>query len=167
MSEVQAPPWLQGWNPAAQSPPVVTTRGPGNPAWRAGCPSPNPKGRPAGIPDKRLLATQQMLDELRSVVSMLVGKALEGDVGAAAIVLSKTLPSIKAQAEKVSFDLNTNAPISEQVSAVLDGVSQGQIAPDVARLIIDSMRALSEVRATEDLEVRIAALEELGEGHRR
>jgi hypothetical protein len=116
---------------------------------------PNPKGRPAGIPDKRLLATQAMLDEMRNIVAVLVGKALEGDTNAAAIVLSKTLPSMKAQAEKVNFPLDTDAPISEQVAQVLDGIAQGAIAPDVGRLIIDSVKSLGEVRTVEQLEARI------------
>ena len=160
MSEVQAPPWMQGWNPAAPPAPVVTTRGPGNPSWKPGCASPNPKGRPAGIPDKRLLATQQMLDEMRNIVAVLVGKALEGDTNAASIVLSKVMPSIKAQAEKVCFEFDANAPISEQVAQVLDAIAAGAVAPDVGRLIIESIKALSDVRATEELEARIAALEE-------
>lgn len=118
------------------------------------------KGRPAGIPDRRLLATQQMLDEMRNIVAVLVGKALEGDTNAASIVLSKVMPSIKAQAEKVSFDFDAGAPISEQVAQVLDGIAAGAVAPDVGRLIIESIKALSDVRATEQLEARIAALEE-------
>lgn len=68
-------------------------RGPGNPAWVKNGPSPNPKGRPAGVPDKRLLATQAALDGMRNIVAMLVGRALEGDTNAASIVLSKVLPS--------------------------------------------------------------------------
>lgn len=96
-----------------------------------------------------------MLDEMRNIVAVLVGKALEGDTNAAAIVLSKTLPSMKAQAEKVNFPLDTDAPISEQVAQVLDGIAQGAIAPDVGRLIIDSVKSLGEVRTVEQLEARI------------
>jgi hypothetical protein len=106
-----------------------------------------------------LLATQQMLDEMRNIVAVLVGKALEGDTNAASIVLSKVMPSIKAQAEKVDFDFDSAAPISEQVAQVLDAIAAGAVAPDVGRLIIESIKALSEVRATEELEARIEALE--------
>jgi len=159
MSDALNPPWLQGWKPAPPAP-VVTSRGPGNPSWKTGCPSPNPNGRPSGIPDKRLLATQQMLDEMRNIVAVLVGKALEGDTNAASIVLSKVMPSIKAQAEKVNFEFDATAPISEQVAQVLDAIAAGAVAPDVGRLIIESIKALSDVRATEELEARIAALEE-------
>ncbi len=155
MSDPQ-PPWINAPEPA----PPSETRGPGNPSWTPGCPSPNPNGRPAGLPDKRLLATQQMLDEMRNIFAVLVGKALEGDTNAASIVLSKVMPSIKAQAEKVNFSFDAAAPIGEQVAQVLDAIAAGSVAPDVGRLIIESIKALSDVRATEELETRIAALEE-------
>jgi hypothetical protein len=152
------PPWMQGWKPAV--PEDKPKRGAGNPSWKPGCASPNPNGRPAGIPDRRLLATQQMLDEMRNIVSVLVGKALEGDTNAASLVLARVMPSLKAQAERVQFDLDPTAPASEQVAQVLDGVAQGKLAPDVARLIIDSIKSLAEVRTTEQLEARIIALEQ-------
>ena len=152
------PPWGTEWKPALVTEKPV--RGAGNPSWVPGGPSPNPAGRPAGIPDKRLLATQQMLDEMRNIVAVLIGKALEGDTNAASIVLAKTLPSIKAQAEKVNFDFDATAPISEQVAQVLDAIAAGAVAPDVGRLIIDSIKSLSDVRATEELAARIEALEE-------
>jgi hypothetical protein len=87
-----------------------------------------------------LLATQAALDEIRNIVAMLVGRALEGDTNAASIVLSKVLPSVKAQAEKVQFDLNTDAPI-EQVAQVLDAIAAGAIAPDVGGSLSTAWRA--------------------------
>ncbi|MGY6551813.1 MAG: DUF5681 domain-containing protein [Erythrobacter sp.] len=160
MTEVQTPPWMEGWKKQPLvAPEEERLRGPGNPAWTPGCASPNPSGRPKGIPDKRLLATQQMLEEMRNIVAVLIGKALEGDTGAISVVLSKKLPSLKAQAEKVNFNLDTDAPASEQVAQVLDAIASGALAPDVGRLIIDSVKALAEVKATEELEARIAALE--------
>lgn len=151
MDAAVQPPWMEGWKPTPGT-------GPGNPAWVAGGPSPNPSGRPAGIPDRRLLATQQMLDEMRNIVAVLVGKALEGDSNAAAIILAKCLPSIKAQAEKVNFHLDTDAPISGQVAQVLDAIAGGLLAPDVGRLIVESLKALSDVRQAEELTARIEAL---------
>ena len=158
MTAVVQPPWGTDWKPAP--PPVPSEpRGPGNPSWIAGGPSPNPKGRPAGLPDKRLLATQAALEEMRAIMMMLVGRALEGDTNAASIVLSKVLPSVKAQAEKVNFAFDASLPISEQVAQVLDAIAAGAVAPDVGRLIIDSIKSLSDIRATEELSARIEALE--------
>ena len=157
MTEQIAPPGGTDWKPTP--PPIPSEpRGLGNPAWQPGV-SGNPRGRPPGRPDRRLLATEQMLQEMRNIVAVLVGRALEGDTNAASIVLAKCLPSIKAQAEKVNFPLNTDAPISEQVAQVLDAVADGQLAPDVGRLVIDSIARLSDVRMQETLEARIEALE--------
>ncbi len=152
MTTVVPPPWGEGWKP-------TPVHGAGNPSWVPGGPSPNPSGRPPGLPDKRLLATQAALDEIKNIVQMLVGRALEGDVNAASIVLAKVLPSIKAQAEKVSFDFDATAPISEQVAQVLQAVSEGKLAADVGRLICDSIARLADIRATEELSARIEALE--------
>lgn len=154
-------PWEKGFQTVTAPPPAPPTPKPpsdppGNPAWVKGV-----SGNPRGRPDKRLLATQQMLDGMRNIVAVLVGKALEGDTNAANIVLAKVMPSVKAQMEKVEFDLNTEAPISEQVATVLDALAGGVLAPDVARLIIDSIARLADVRATEELETRIVALEEV------
>lgn len=162
MSEVQ-PPWLEGWKPAPP-PPTKRPQG-GNPAWTPGV-SGNPAGRPPGRPDRRLLATEQMLDEMRNIVAVLVGKALEGDTNAASIVLAKVMPSVKAQMDKTQFAFDSTAPISEQVAQVLDAVAAGAVAPDVGRLIIDSIARLADVRATEELAVRIEALEEASDARR-
>lgn len=163
MTEPIKAPWEPGWKPAPPPPPKpepAPKRPVGNPAWTPGCPSPNPKGRPAGLPDKRLLATQAALDEMKNIVQMLVTKALDGDTNAASIVLAKVLPSVKAHATPVEFDYDADAPVSEQVSSVIAAISRGQVPPDVGRLVIESLKAHAEVRATEELEARIAALEE-------
>jgi hypothetical protein len=163
MPETVQPDWMKGFTPMPNRR-VPSDRPPGNPAWAKDANgkgmSGNPAGRPKGAPDKRLLATQQMLDEMRNIVAVMVGKALEGDTNAASVVLSKVLPSVKAQAEKVQFEFDSTLPISEQVAQVLDAIAAGAVAPDVGRLIIDSVKALGEVRTTEQLEARIAALEE-------
>lgn len=166
MSNAISPPWEAGWTPPLPPPPPPPKPAPlppGNPAWRdadGNGISGNPAGRPPGRPDRRLLATQAMLDEMRNIVAVLVGKALEGDTNAANIVLSKVIPSLKAQSEKVTFDFDATATISDQVAQVLDAIAAGAVAPDVGRVIIESIKALADVRAAEELEARIAALEE-------
>ena len=40
------------------------------------------------------------------------------------------------------------------------GIAGGDIAPDTAKLIIEAVQALSQIRAVEELETRIAQLEE-------
>lgn len=122
--------------------------------------SPNPAGRPRGITDQKAKLAQRMLADADGIVAVLVANALEGDTGAASLVLSRVLPTVRGQSEKVCFPFDATAPISEQVAQVLDAIAAGIVAPDVGRLIIESVKALADVRAVEELETRIAALEE-------
>ena len=96
MTATIQPPWGTDWKPTPPPLPIDATSAKSG-QWQPG-ESGNPRGRPPGRPDKRLLATAAMLDEMRGIVAVLVGKALEGDTNAASIVLSKILPSVKAQA---------------------------------------------------------------------
>ena len=164
MSEPQSvvrPPWLEGWQPSPPAPPPAPQpdRGkPGNPAWVKGMKSPNPAGRPPGsTPQTRLL--QRMLEDADGIVDALVEKALEGDTGAASLILSRLLPSLRAQSEKVQFDFDAGAPISRQAEMILEAIASGTLAPDVGKQILEAVNSLATIRAVEDIEARIVILE--------
>lgn len=158
MSDPQTPPWLNGSNTSSSSV-EAEGRPAGNPRWVPGMPSPNPNGRPKGATSKSKLM-ERMLADADGIVDSVIAKALDGDTAAASLILSRVLPGLKAQAEKVQFDFDVDAPISQQVEAVLSAVSGGIIAPDVGKQIIEAIASLSQVRASEELEARIVALEE-------
>jgi hypothetical protein len=155
VTEAQAfypPPWLDGAQ-AALSLPVQPQVVPPVPR------SPNSAGRPRGIVDKRSKLSQRMLADAEGIVSALIDKALEGDTGAASLILARVLPSLRSQAEKVQFDFDASAPVVIQVEQVLAAIAGGVVAPDVGRQIIEAVGALSSIRATEELEKRLAVLE--------
>ena len=122
--------------------------------------SPNPSGRPKGIVDKRQKLNQRMLADADAIVSALIDKALEGDTGAASLILARVLPSLRSQAERVSFPFDAAAPVVRQVEQVLAAIAGGAVAPDVGKQIIEAVGALSSIRATEELEARLTALEQ-------
>lgn len=153
MDERATPPWIEG---AKQT--QTKGRG-GNPAWVKGMPSPNPKGRPPGITDKKAKLAQRMLADADGIVGVMVEKAMEGDTSAASLVLSRVLPALRGQNEKVEFAFDASAPITEQIEAVLSAIAGGTVAADVGRQIIDAIGTLSGARAVEELEQRIFALE--------
>ncbi len=128
--------------------------------WERGGPSPNPRGRPPGIVDKRTRVSQALLDDAPAVARVVVDAALEGDMQAASLVLSRIAPILRGQMEKVAFEFDATAPVTRQVEQVLAAVARGQVAPDVGKQIIDAVQALSTIRATEELEARLAALEQ-------
>tara|TARA_R110002124_G_scaffold45004_5_gene136583 strand:- start:4125 stop:4508 length:384 start_codon:yes stop_codon:yes gene_type:complete len=121
--------------------------------------SPNPKGRPRGQ-TKQTKLMQRMLDDAGNVVDAVLEKAKEGDAASANLVLSRILPALRSQSEKVIFDFDPAASVSRQVEQVLVAIAGGEIAPDTAKLVIEAVKALGEIRAIEELETRIAQLEE-------
>ncbi|MDJ0977656.1 MAG: hypothetical protein QNI87_03895 [Erythrobacter sp.] len=100
-----------------------------------------------------------MLEDADGVIDAVVAKALEGDVGAAALILGRIAPAIKAQMERVEFALDPDASTGDQLAQVLAAVAGGVLAPDAGRQIIESVKVLSDVRVAEELEARIEALE--------
>tara|TARA_B100000378_G_scaffold225179_1_gene188967 strand:+ start:12 stop:395 length:384 start_codon:yes stop_codon:yes gene_type:complete len=86
-------------------------------------------------------------------------KAKKGDVQAAQLIISRVLPTLAAQSEKVEFELDTAASLAEQTEQVLAATSKGVLSPDSAQRIIQIIGALGEIRHLEDIEDRLAALE--------
>lgn len=149
----EKPEWLKGHKPDPDTPKI------GNPNWRKGMKSPNPSGRPKGIVDKRMRVSKLLEDDADKVIRVVIDSALEGDVQAAALVLARIAPALKAQAEKVSFEFDATASMTEQVQAVLQGIADGDVPPDVGKQIIESIATLAGIKQIDELEQRLAALE--------
>lgn len=154
MSASTQPEWLANWEPDPE-----TVGKHGNPAWSKGMKSPNPKGRPKGIIDKRRKMSLALIEDAEQIAAVVVAKAKEGDLQAAGLVLQRVLPTLAAQAEKVQFDLDPSAPLAQQVEQVLAATAAGNIAPDNAKRIIETIGALGAIRQMDDVEQRLAALE--------
>jgi len=151
MNEIVQPEWMRGFVPG---------KNPGNPNWKRGGPSPNPAGRPKGTGlTKRERIAQALDGDGPDVVRVVIDKALEGDMTAAGLVLSRLMPPVKAQSEPVQFSLDPELPIGKQIEAVLGAVAAGEVPPDVGQQIIAMIGTLSNVRKNEELEQRIIQLE--------
>ena len=150
MTDAVQPEWMKDFKPAHM---------PGNPCWKPGGPSPNPKGRPKGSVDKRQKVAQALREGAPDVVQVILDSALAGDMQAAGLVLSRIAPTLRAQSEKVEFDFDASLPISRQIESVLAGIANGTIAADLGKQIIDAIGTLSNVRAVEELETRLTLLE--------
>jgi hypothetical protein len=131
----------------------------GNPNWRPGMKSPNPSGRPRGIVDRRLKLTKMLEGKAEDVLSVVIEAALDRDVHAANLILSRVMPALKSQDERVEFELDTKAPLAEQVEQVLKAMSEGNVSPDTAKQVIDALGVLDAIRAAEDLKQRLDVLE--------
>jgi len=131
----------------------------GNPQWVRGMPSPNKAGRPKGIVDARTKVTQALMDDANAVVRVVIDAALAGDVQAAGIVLSRVAPALKAQGEKVQFDFDAKAGVTEQAESVLQAIANGEVSPDMGKQIIEAISMLYGIKQISEFEQRLALLE--------
>lgn len=155
MDASNTPDWLKGHQSGQkQDKPKV-----GNPHWRKGMKSPNPAGRPRGISDKRAKLNQKLLTDAQGIVDKMIAQALEGDSHAAGLILSRVMPALRAQAEKVEFDFDSKTTATEQAEAVLQAIADGLVSPDVGKQIIEAIGSLSSIRQVDELEERLSILE--------
>jgi hypothetical protein len=145
-------PWLTG----ATQPPAAASAAA---RWVKGMPSPNPRGRPRGIIDKRTKVTQALMDDAPAVARVVIDAALEGDLQACGIVLARVAPALRPEIHPVQFPFDASAPIAQQIECVLAAMAGGAVSPDVGKQIVDAIKSLAEVRAVEELEARIIMLE--------
>jgi hypothetical protein len=149
MTQDAQPEWMKGFVPRP------ATNGH---RWLKGQ-SGNPKGRPPGRPDARTRMNRALLDDAPAIARVVVDAALEGDLQAASLVLSRCAPALRPEAQPVQFEFDPTASTVEQIETVLAAVAGGAVPVDLGRQLIDSIKALADVRAVAELEDRIATLE--------
>lgn len=127
--------------------------------WVPGMKSPNPRGRPKGIVDRRQKLHSAFVDEAPAVARVVLDAALAGDMTAANICLARVSPPLKAQSERVQFDLSPDVPLSDQAHQILIGVSEGRLDAETAKTLIGCIQSVAGIRAVEELEQRLVVLE--------
>jgi hypothetical protein len=125
-------------------------------SWKPGQ-SGNPAGRPPGVGEigKLRAAIGERVPEL--LAAMMV-KALEGDVGAARLLLERAVAPLKAaeQAESISLP---DGSLTDQGRAVLRAVAAGELAPGQGAALLGAIGTLARVTEIDELNARITKLE--------
>jgi hypothetical protein len=119
------------------------------------------EGRQKGSRNKATL----LLDEIGSdgaadLIQMVKGKAADGDLRAAAILLARLWPS--GRDRPVALDLppiETALDISRAHAAVVAQLAAGEITPDEANRVSDVLENQRRIFETSDLEKRLQAVE--------
>jgi hypothetical protein len=146
MTKANEPEWLEGYTPTPAK-------------WVRGMKSPNPSGRPKGIIDRRQKLQNTFADDAVGIAKVVIDKAMSGDMQAANIAMARIAPPLKAQAERVQFQLSPDVPLSEQASEILKAVSDGKVDAETGRVLIGCLQSVAGIRTTEELEQRIILLE--------
>ena len=134
----------------------MTTRKPPAAAWKPGQ-SGNPKGRPAGTGEVGKLRAA-IAKRVQDLLHAMMDKALDGDVGAARLLLERAIAPLKAIEQTQALAL-PDGTLTAQGRAVLRSVADGVLAPSQGAALLGAIGTLARVTELDELESRIAALE--------
>lgn len=125
-------------------------------AWQPGK-SGNPRGRKPGTGEvaKLRAAISARVPEL---LETLMQKALNGDVGAARLLLERTVAPLKSVDPAQAFNLPGDT-LTERGQAVLGAIEAGELSPGQGAALIGAIGSLARVTEIDDLAARVAALE--------
>ena len=125
-------------------------------SWKPGQ-SGNPAGRPPGLGEigKLRAAIGERVPEL---LAAMMNKALEGDVGAARLLLERAIAPLKAAEHQQVLAL-PNGTLTEQGRAVLAAVAAGELAPGQGAALLGAIVTLARVAEVDELARRIEVLE--------
>lgn len=152
MAETQTPEWLKAHQEANAS-------SAGQRGWQPGQ-SGNPRGRPVGSRNKKNVIADEFAKDGSAVARVVMDAALAGDMQAANLVLQRLSPPLRARAEKVTFELPPDAPLTTQAQQIMTAVAEGSIDPETGQLLINCITAFARLKQVDELEARLIALEE-------
>lgn len=126
--------------------------------WKPGQ-SGNPNGRkPGSGPTQQL--REALGKDVDAIIETVRTQALAGDLTAAKLVLERLLPPLKPQEQAVELPLPEDASLTDAGRSILGAVAAGDIAPGQGAQLIAALGGLARVVEIDELERRLAALEE-------
>lgn len=124
--------------------------------WKPGQ-SGNVHGRPAGS-GKVAKLREQIDQHVPAIISRLAQQALEGDTSAARLLLERVVPPLRSTEIEVPISL-PDGSLAAQGQAIIAAVGNGEVSPGAASAIIAALAGLGRIRESDELAVRVAALE--------
>lgn len=125
-------------------------------AWRPGQ-SGNPRGRKPGTGEVARLRTA-IAEHTPEIIARLVEAAKGGDVGAARLLLERSIPAIKSEEAPQPFDLAPGT-LTERGTAILEAVAAGALPASTGANLLGAVGTLARVTEMDELVRRIEALE--------
>ena len=124
--------------------------------------APGNSGKPRGARHRATKLAMEILEGgIEDVAGVVVDAARGGDLTAVRIVLDKLIPSVKERAVALPDlpDTSTAAGVSEAQQRILEAVATGALTPGEASTLSGVLEQRRKALETQELEARIAALE--------
>lgn len=119
----------------------------------------NPKGRPKGVPNPQARIRQMIGDDLPRILATLRDRALDGDVQAASLLLSRCLPALRPTSAAVELP-GAGDTLSQRAEAISAAAFTGELPPDTAADLMNVLASQARIKEVAELDARISALEE-------
>ena len=103
---------------------------------------------------------EQINEALPGIVKAMVDRALDGDPGAARLLVERVIPALRPEERPVTVHLPREASLSDQGRALLAAVATGELAPSQASTLLAGLSTMAKLIETDELAARVAALEE-------
>ncbi len=124
----------------------------------------NPKGRPKGIKDRRVMHREFLESHAKNLMKKAVEMALEGDGAALRLCLERVVPAIKARDEPVEIG-ELKGSLTEQGTQIMVAMASGKVSPGEATNMLQALSSVARVTEVDELDQRVKALEERHEKH--
>ena len=125
--------------------------------WKPG-ESGNPKGRTPGTGEVAAIRAA-IAERVPELLSAMMTRALEGDVGAARLLLERAIAPLKGIEQAVELQLPDDGTLTAKATAVLSAAAAGDLAPGQAAQLIAALGTLAKIHEVDELAARITALE--------
>ena len=124
--------------------------------WKAG-ESGNPAGRKPGTGEVAAIRAA-IAERVPELLAAMMAKALEGDIGAARLLLERAIAPLKAAEQPQALSL-PDGTLTDQGRAVLAAVAAGELAPGQGAALLGAIGTLARVVEVDELARRIEVLE--------
>lgn len=125
--------------------------------WKPGQ-SGNPAGRKPGTGEVAAIRAA-IAERVPELLAALMTKALEGDIGAARLLLERAIAPLKSIEQVIELKLPNDGTLTAKATAVLNAAAAGDLAPGQAAQLIAALGTLAKISEVDQLAARITALE--------
>lgn len=102
-------------------------------------------------------------ERVPELLAAMMARALDGDVGAARLLLERAIAPLKGIEQAVTLPLPNAGTLSAKANAVLAAAvavaAAGDLAPGQAAQLVAALGTLAKIHEVDELSARIAALE--------
>lgn len=119
----------------------------------------NPAGRPRGIPNPQARLRKAIEQHVPAILERLVAAALDGDVAAASLLLSRALAPLRPEALAQAIP-EAGETLEQRAEAVAAATLSGEVSTGAAADLMAILQSQARIKELVELEARIAALEQ-------